>query len=392
MNRSSTWSSPRVIVAGGGVAALEAVLTLTEVADRRLEIRLLSPKPWFEYRALAVAEPFGLGLAHRFDLTELLQGRGIRVVRDALGQVDPHLRQLQTAAGNTWEYDALLVAAGARRRSGLPGALTFDQRDGVAELRRLLAAAVGGGLQSIVFAVPPGVGWALPAYELALMTGAHLEEHNAPTRVTVVSPEARPAAAFGDRASESVAEMLRMRGVSFRSAVPLRAARGRLLLEDGRTIPADAVVTLPAVSAPAIPGLPKDGQGFVPVDEHGRVCGVARLYAAGDITDFPLKQGGIATQQADAAAEAIAADLGCDLEPTPFRPVLRGLLLTGRAPRYLRAEALAGGATGSISDEEAIWWPPAKIAGRRLAPFLAAHGIGPAAAGVLAIGLSSEEG
>jgi sulfide:quinone oxidoreductase len=113
-----------------------------------------------------------------------------------------------------------------------------------------------------------------------------------------------------------------------------------------------------------------DANGFIPTDDHGQVADEIDVWAAGDATRFPLKQGGIAAQQADAVAEAIAARAGAPLEPRPFRPVLRGLLLTGMAPRFLRAEA--GTATSAI-DTEPLWWPPAKIVGRYLAPFLAKH-------------------
>jgi sulfide:quinone oxidoreductase len=107
------------------------------------------------------------------------------------------------------------------------------------------------------------------------------------------------------------------------------------------------------------------------------------VFAAGDATTFPLKQGGLATQQADAAAETIAAELGVAVEPTPFRPVLRGLLLTGGAPLYLRSALSAGGdpeersarrirrKPASEVSQRALWWPPSKIAGRYLAPLLA---------------------
>jgi sulfide:quinone oxidoreductase len=88
------------------------------------------------------------------------------------------------------------------------------------------------------------------------------------------------------------------------------------------------------------------------------------------MTAFPIKQGGIAAQQADAAAEWIAALAGAEIEPRPFRPVLRGLLLTGLRPRFLRSDVLAG---SSEVDMEPLWWPPGKIAGRYLAPFLAEH-------------------
>jgi sulfide:quinone oxidoreductase len=88
------------------------------------------------------------------------------------------------------------------------------------------------------------------------------------------------------------------------------------------------------------------------------------------MTAFPVKQGGIASQQADAAAEWIAALAGVEIEPRPFRPVLRGLLLTGLSPRFLRSDVLDG---SSEVDMEPLWWPPGKIAGRYLAPFLAEH-------------------
>ena len=94
------------------------------------------------------------------------------------------------------------------------------------------------------------------------------------------------------------------------------------------------------------------------------------VYAAGDATTSSIKQGGVACQQADAAAEAIAARAGADVDPEPFRPVLRGLLLTGSTPRYMRTEVTGGGESGQVSDH-ALWWPPGKIAGKRLAPYLA---------------------
>ena len=97
------------------------------------------------------------------------------------------------------------------------------------------------------------------------------------------------------------------------------------------------MIALPGLAGPFIPGLPHDARGFIPTDAHARVLGCAGVYAAGDATTFPLHQGGLAAQQADAAAEAIAASLGAIARAEPFRPVLRGVLLTGGAPLYLRA-------------------------------------------------------
>jgi sulfide:quinone oxidoreductase len=143
---------------------------------------------------------------------------------------------------------------------------------------------------------------------------------------------------------------------------------GSLRVLPDKRIEADRVVALPRLEGPRLEGVPHDTNGFVPTDEGGRVRGLTGVYAAGDLTTFPIKQGGIATQQADAAAESIAAGAGAPIEPRPFTPVLRGLLLTGLTPRYLRTEP---GSVRSVVDTEPLWWPPAKIVGRHLAPFLA---------------------
>jgi sulfide:quinone oxidoreductase len=94
------------------------------------------------------------------------------------------------------------------------------------------------------------------------------------------------------------------------------------------------------------------------------------VWAAGDATAFPIKQGGLAAQQADAAAQSIAAAAGVAIEPEPFHPVLRGVLLTGRGEHWIRRD-VGGGAGEGEAKRHALWWPPTKVAGRYLAPYLA---------------------
>ena len=95
--------------------------------------------------------------------------------------------------------------------------------------------------------------------------------------------------------------------------------------------------------------------------------GIDGVHAVGDMAAHAVKQGGLATQQADVAAEVIAAAAGVAVTPRPYRPVLHGLMLTGRDVRHLRHDP-AGDST--VSDE-LLWWPQGKIAGRRLSPYLA---------------------
>ena len=211
------------------------------------------------------------------------------------------------------------------------------------------------------------------AYELALLTAAHLEARGTrKRRVDGGNPRGGAAAAVraaGERGHARAPR--RARGLVRAGAYAGEVADGELRLIPEGSISAERVVALPRLSGAPIDGLPQTVHGFVSVDAHCRVHGIEDVFAAGDITSFTVKQGGIATQQADAAAEAIAAAAGADVTPQRFRPVLRGLLLTGGEPRYLRREMTGDPEQEPMAGPEPLWWPPAKIVGRYLAPFLA---------------------
>ncbi len=379
-----------VVIAGGGVAALETLLALRALAGNLVNITLISPTADFIYRPVTVAEAFDRAEASVYDLAEILadQGGG-ELVRDTLADVEADPRIAVTGEGRRLPFDVLVVATGAVARAPFPGAFTFRGRSDVPVLRGLLHDLATGRAGSVALALPSQRVWPLPLYELALMTAGHLNEHGeGDAKVTLVTPEEEPLELFGPAAADAMRPMLSSRGITIRtSSLPATVQGHRLLLVGGAEVLVDRVITLPVLEGPMLAGLPHDEHGFVPVDKFGLVGGVEHVYAAGDITAFPLKQGGLAAQQADAVAESIAALAGADITPKPFRPVLRGLLLTGGAPLYLRAEPqrLQHEATvaieapsarrptrdASAAAGQALWWPPAKIAGRYLAPYLA---------------------
>jgi sulfide:quinone oxidoreductase len=363
----------KVLIAGGGVAALEAALTLRALAEDRVEVELLAPEPLFWYRPLSVAEPFRVGEAKHFELQGLAAAAGARFSPGTVVGVDGSRRLAVTSSGTTLAYDALLIACGAVPKPAVSGALTFRGPADTDKVRELLAHTVAGEVRQIAFAVPWGAVWTLPAYELALLTSAHLAAAGVDdVALALVTPEDEPLGLFGRAATEAVTGLLAKRGVEVHTrSHPVRHEDGSLYLIPERTLAAERVIALPRLQGQRIDGVPQTVDGFIPVDVHGRVYGLEDVYAAGDITSFPVKQGGIAAQQAAAAAEAIAAQAGSDVEPNPFRPVLRGLLLTGGRPQYFRQDITGGVGDTSITSEEALWWPPSKIVGRYLAPFLA---------------------
>jgi sulfide:quinone oxidoreductase len=187
-------------------------------------------------------------------------------------------------------------------------------------------------------------------------------------RLVLISAEERPLGLFGQGAAEQLEGLLARRGIEFIGGYRPRVRRGEVVVGD-RRIAVDRTFALPVLRGLGLTGLPADAHGFIPVDVHGRVQGLNDVYAAGDATAFPLKQGGIAAQQAEAAAQAVAARHGCALAPEPFRPVLRGKLLTRDDDLYLESH-IAGGAGEGAAGPRPLWWPPTKIATRRLGPYL----------------------
>ena len=363
----------RVLIAGGGVAALEGMLALRALTDERVAIELLAPDSEFVYRPLSVGAPFGLGEPLRLDLGELVRRAGAGLHPGSLASVDPAGRHALTSAGAELSYDFLLIAAGGGRRNPLPGALAFGGEGDIESFRGLLGQVERGEVRRLAFALTGARAWSLPLYELALMTSAFVAERSlSDVELTVVTPEDQPLGIFGPTAAEAVRRRLRRAGVELRTGEYARRCEpGTLCVVPDAEVRADRVVTLAVAAPPAFDGLPSDADGFLATDHHGRVRGLDRVYAAGDITAFPLKQGGIAAQQADAAAEHIAASAGALVTPRPFRAVLRGLLLTGDRPTYLRSEVAGGRGGPDVVGLEPLWWPPAKIVARYLGPFLA---------------------
>jgi sulfide:quinone oxidoreductase len=235
------------------------------------------------------------------------------------------------------------------------------------DINGLLRTAAAHRSRRIAFVVPPTGSWPLPVYELALMAALRARELSVDVGITIVTPEPEPLGVFGHIASEAVTSLLTARGIEVRAGARAReGVDGAIVLEPGGDrLDSGAVVALPELLGPALPGLPADERGFIPIGEHAQVKGLPGVYAAGDGTNFPIKHGGIGTQQADAAAEHIAAWAGAPVEPTPFRPVIRGRLIAGDELVNLQADVAGGGGEG-VASLDYLWWPPQKIAGKYL--------------------------
>jgi sulfide:quinone oxidoreductase len=354
--------STRVVIAGGGVAALEALLALRADAGDSVEITLVADTETFSYRSLQVGEAFGVGHPRHYSLPALVEDRAAHFRTGRVASIHAGARELLLADGDRIEYDALLLALGARAVPAFEHGVTLAP----GALEEILEDLRGDFARDVTIVVPRGVSWSLAAYELALMTAAWADG----VAVRVVTHETGPLDIFGPEASAKVADELHRAGIEIVAGVEPDVPGEGLVRAGDHWLPASRIVSLPVPVGPRLHGVPSTPDGYLDCDQHGRVRSVPAVWAAGDGTAQPIKQGGLASQQADAAAADIARHAGAPTRPRPFRPVLRGLLRTVNGPLYLR-RALSADDGGTTVSDEPLWWPPSKVASRRLAAHLA---------------------
>lgn len=362
----------RVVVAGGGIAAIELVLALDDLAAGLTEVLLIAPNHDFVYHPYAVKEKFGYRRPRRRQLRGIARDAGTQLLFETLEWVDADRHVLYTAGGERIAYDALALAIGAEARPRFAHALTVDEWRMDQILRALMKDVERRLVRSVGFLIPGRISWTLPIYELALIVAQRAAKAGMKLHGTIVTPEDTPLAIFGQRASDGVAQLLGEAGVeilvSSYAEVP---EPGNVWIEPGdRALQFDRLVALPELHGPALKGVPAGRDGFIRIDRHCKVPGAGLIFAAGDAVEFPVKHGGISAQQADVAASAIAALAGASVEQRPFEPVMRAMLLTGAEPRYLSAKIKGGHGFSSELSRTPNWSPPGKFASRYLAAYL----------------------
>src|SRR4051812_46696437 len=170
MRPMSAQTALHVLVAGGGVAGLEALMALRDLAGERVRLTLLTPEADFVYRPMAVAQPFARGRARHIRLDEITAPLDVELVPGTLDRVDANAHQVVTATGDRLGYDALVVATGAHSTPALPNAQTWTPEADADVFGGLLRDLEEGYTKHVAFVVPPRVAWPPPRYEPAPLT------------------------------------------------------------------------------------------------------------------------------------------------------------------------------------------------------------------------------
>jgi sulfide:quinone oxidoreductase len=349
----------RVVIAGAGPAGIEAALGLRELAPEGTDITVVAPTSELRHQALG-DDHFSMGALTRHPLETVCERVPCGFVHAAVESVDTDARTVTLSDGRSLEYDVLLVAIGARRVMSLDHAVLFGSPIDAPAVDELLQLVKAGRAKRLAVVVPPAAAWTLPAYDVALRAA------EAGGQAVVITPEERPASVFGS-ASDAVREALDAAGVEVVQGRAADIEPGCIVLDDDERVAADGIVALPWVRGPRTPGLPHDTEGFLPIDPWCKVDGVEHVYGAGDGTSFPVRQGGVASQQAAVAALSVARELGADLDPEPLSAVVRGVLPVSDGRLWLEHDLKSGTARAS---REPLWDPPHRIAGVRLPALL----------------------
>jgi len=361
----------RVVIAGGGVAGLEAVLALRSLGGDRVAPVLVSPDREFSMRAHDVAAPFAGPRVASLPLAEILFGLDVARVEGILGEVRVEAQEVRVVGGDVLAYDGLLLAIGGVPFPAYAHGVTFDRPGDPAAFDELLSDVLVGLVDDVAFVAPDARGWTLPAYELAFLLRGWARRNDREIGICVVTAENAPLQLFGAPAAAVV------RAALDRAEIDVLAGSSAVLFSDtamvagGRWVTAGRIVSLPRLSGPRLAGVPCDANGFVLVESDGAIPGCGPAFAVGDGAAHAQKQGGLAAQQADRAARCLLRQAGITVAEPAAAPALRGVLATLDGPLFLQSTGVWGqpGAE-SLASFEALWDPPTKVATRWLGPRL----------------------
>jgi len=261
-----------------------------------------APEEWMSLRTRKFYEKIGVSLR----------------ISDVASRIDPAGKTVTLASGESLSYDALLLATGAqpvRLSLGEPSERIFTLRT-LADSREIIAAA-GSARRAVV----------IGSSFIGLETAASLRARG--LEVDVVSLDRLPLErVLGEDLGRFVQQLHEEHGVRFHFMTKPRASTPQgVVLEDGRTLPADLIVlgvgVRPRTDLAEKAGLRVD-KGIV-VDTFLRTSAPG-IWAAGDCARYPEPRLGtlvriehwvVAQRQGQAVARDILG-LGAPFEDVPF--------------------------------------------------------------------------
>ena len=312
----------KILILGGGLAAVAAAETLAPAADEH-EVVLISKNPDLTFypgivrMILDELQPADL----RFDLRPELSARNIRFVQGEVRTVNTFRRTIDVArdrSDDVLEFDYLIIAIGPRVDSDIiPGLSEFAHSpvtlDAALRFKQALASFNSG---SIVVGLCPLAVLPVPVCELALALAEKYQNEirAGDVSVNVVLPETIEKAFAGSSLFRDIEGQFKENGVELTTDFAVSHVDNvNVFSSASRWLPYDLLALIPPFTTQLSLrnlGPVTDISGFIKVNPLMQVLGHGNLYAAGDVVSIPGPRFGyMAIRQGKTAASNILAEL-----------------------------------------------------------------------------------
>ncbi len=339
--------SRHLLLVGAGHASIAVLRDLARAPLPGLRLTVLTPATDLAYSGMLPGIVAGDtdAAAGRIDIARLAAAAGATLCLDRATGIDPDARRVLRAGGSPLGYDLLALDAGAP-----PAAPESDRvipvRPPDALLARLpeLDAASSGPAPFRLAVVGGGAAGVYLAFAFAHRLRARRAAAGADPAALSLTLLPGPSGLLPGlprRAARLVAARLAVCGIAL--GPPARAGipqAGHIPLDDGTSLPADAVVWAAGAAAPAwLRGgsLALDAAGFVAVAPTLRSRSHDTVFAAGDIAGFGAlgvpKSGLYAIRQGKVLAENLRRALAGQ-RLRRFRPQRAALYLLATGPDH----------------------------------------------------------
>ncbi|MBC8212581.1 MAG: FAD-dependent oxidoreductase [Gammaproteobacteria bacterium] len=310
-----------VVIAGAGFAACTAIKTLRKNAYSG-KITLIAPRPELFYYPSLIWVPSGKRTLQDLviPLHDFFQQNDVDYIQSSVTGIEPASKKIKTETDSI-DYDALIIASGARYLRKLPGIEHAKIACSGWEHTKAFAdqlASMNEGTVAFGFASNPNEPSAMrggPVFEFLFGVDTLLRQQGRREKFNLVffSPAPEPGKRLGEKAVQRILAEMKKRNIKTYLGKKMKCITADSVETETESFKSDLTLFIPGMTGPAWAvdsGLRLSEGGFFKANEFCQVEGQQDIFVAGDAGSFPgpewrPKQAHMADLQAEAAAKNV---------------------------------------------------------------------------------------
>ncbi|HQS65681.1 MAG TPA: FAD-dependent oxidoreductase [Sulfuricurvum sp.] len=318
----------KVVILGGGIAAIEAAIFYKKEG---FEVELISERDYLFIYPISIWIPLGTTSFEyaSMPLGKLAQRHGFIFTKDSVVEISGEQKSvtLQNSGIRKAPHLVIAIGSGKMKHDGLENTLSIcaaPEQSLMLKTRIDEIIAKGSGKIALGFGGNPkdssGVRGG-PGFELLFNLHNHLVGKGVRDRfeLTFFAPMPQPGARMGTKALAMMAKMFTRDKIGTRYGKKIsRFTSEGVVFEDKSVLEADLTMFIPAGDGHPIvkaSDLPQNDAGFIRINDYCEIEGIEGWYAIGDVAalqgpDWKAKQGHIAEVMARNCAHNHAISLG----------------------------------------------------------------------------------